>query len=210
MRAGADISHWNTVQSWVNVGKALDFVIIKATEGTRFTDPAFASRWKTLGELRKAGSIKKRGAYHFARFNVGPEAQVDHFVDVVERRGLGPDAILVLDVETVDGQSGKTVRNRFDDMVSRLRARRPKNMLWTYTGNWWLKAVGLTSATATPNMHRTGLWLAVYDDDPKARPKPQAGWSSVIAKQWTDHGLIPGVNAGVRSVDANSYFGTAF
>ena len=86
---GIDISGW---QKGIQLDKIdLDFVIIKATQGTTITSYSFADQ---ASQAFKLG--KKVGFYHYAGGG-GAEAEAKHFINVVKPY-LGK-AILVLDWE---------------------------------------------------------------------------------------------------------------
>lgn len=95
---GIDVSGW---QQGLQLDKApLDFVIMKATEGSGLTDKAFhdfAVQSTRLGLLQ--------GVYHFARPDLHPTkdgmiAEAEYFIKAVQNEGLLGKAILVLDWET--------------------------------------------------------------------------------------------------------------
>lgn len=63
-----DLSHHNASADFAGIRRAgAELVILKATEGTGYTDPTFRSRWKAA----KAAGLK-RSAYHFARPGTDP------------------------------------------------------------------------------------------------------------------------------------------
>tara|TARA_R110002126_G_scaffold291771_1_gene457527 strand:+ start:6450 stop:7121 length:672 start_codon:yes stop_codon:yes gene_type:complete len=89
---GVDISHWNEVSSWSKLKPNINFVIIKATQGSSYTDPKFNSYW----ESSKKNNIT-RGAYHFFQPGISAEKQFSNFKKNVKlsKGDLPP----VLDVE---------------------------------------------------------------------------------------------------------------
>lgn len=93
---GIDLSSYQPVLTSL---AGLDFAIIKATEGTSWTDPHFAASWKFL-------EGKRRGAYHFFHPGLSVEAQVALFIAVVARQGLRPGDILAMDAEISEGTDG--------------------------------------------------------------------------------------------------------
>jgi lysozyme len=76
----------------------ISFAMVKATEGTDFTDPEFARNWSEAAEM---GVF--RFAYHFFRPGLDPATQAEFFIDTVKAQGLGPGDNLVMDFETTDG-----------------------------------------------------------------------------------------------------------
>ena len=96
---GIDISGW---QKGIQLDKIdLDFVIIKATQGTTITSNSFADQ---ANQAFKLG--KKVGFYHYAGGG-GAEAEAKHFFNAVKPY-LGK-AILVLDWE---GEQNPNFGNR--------------------------------------------------------------------------------------------------
>lgn len=91
MLNGIDISSW---QDGINIAAltTTDFVIVKATQGTSYTDSTFK---KFVEAAILAG--KRVGAYHYAT-GAGYQAEADHFLSVVKPY-LGK-ILLALDWET--------------------------------------------------------------------------------------------------------------
>ena len=107
---GIDISHW---QQGINLTSVTcDFVIIKATQGTKYVDPCFQ---KFCAQAIPLG--KKIGLYHY--YGSGePETQAEHFLQTV-RSYIGK-AVLVLDWEVdqnPDFKKGPALPKRFLDYV---------------------------------------------------------------------------------------------
>ena len=69
-------------------------VILKATEGEKFTDRRFAEYWEEAGKRSYS-----RGAYHFFRSSRNPSKQAQHYISRVKLRHS--DLPPVLDVETM-------------------------------------------------------------------------------------------------------------
>lgn len=78
---GVDVSYYQGEIDWkVLEGEGIDFVFIKATEGSSHIDTKFLENWENSGETNL-----KRGAYHFFSFESAGEAQAEHFISVVPR-----------------------------------------------------------------------------------------------------------------------------
>ena len=60
---GPDVSHYQGVVDWNQVGGCCSFASSKATEGTTYTDPKFLVNRQGM----KAAGLKVRGLYHFGR-----------------------------------------------------------------------------------------------------------------------------------------------
>jgi GH25 family lysozyme M1 (1,4-beta-N-acetylmuramidase) len=78
---GFDISHHNRNVPWDELLREGNvFVMMKATEGTGFTDTAFLDNWREAG---RRGLV--RGAYHVMRYGPDTEAQITQFASVLEQ-----------------------------------------------------------------------------------------------------------------------------
>lgn len=95
---GYDISHHNKNIKWDKFN--VQFVYLKATQGTTFIDPKYNEYLNTA----KQYNIKV-GAYHFMDPKLSGEKQFNHFKSVVGKR---IDLIPVLDVE-VPGISNEDI-----------------------------------------------------------------------------------------------------
>ena len=96
---GIDLSHWQAGTYDFAAAKAagVKFVYHKATEGTTFTDPSYASRRQ---EVAAAGLIW--GGYHFAHTEDDPTAQAEFFLSVATPQA--GDLWPALDLEQNVGQ----------------------------------------------------------------------------------------------------------
>ena len=86
---GVDLSHHNTVTDWEQV--EADFIFLKATEGSTFTDSKYISY---RDKAQKHGIAV--GAYHFMTTSSSAKRQFQNFYRVV---GENIDLLPVLDVE---------------------------------------------------------------------------------------------------------------
>ncbi len=115
---GADISAYQGDIEWDVLSKKLDFVYIKATEGSSFTDEKFEYNWKN-----SRTTDLTVGAYHFFSYDSSGEAQAQHFIKTVGiTEGMLPPAI---DVEFYgdyikNPKSADEVKNDLKDMISAL------------------------------------------------------------------------------------------
>src|SRR5262249_18349804 len=94
---GIDVSHYQGTINWTNVANSgVSFVFCKATEGTTYTDPMFASYWPAI---KSHGMV--RGAYHCGHPGSDANAQAIFFVNTVQpEKG---DLQMALDLEVTDG-----------------------------------------------------------------------------------------------------------
>ena len=170
-------------------GKA--FAILKATDGTGFTDPAFAAGWVAAD---RAGVI--RGAYHYFRPAAPAAAQAEHFAAVVGALNAG-DLPPTLDLEERTGWSG-TMASRVEavtqclDRISQLFGRRPI----VYTSRSFMTEClgGSTALAASP------LWVVDYNRDP---PRVPTGWTNWTFWQHSETGQA----GGVQPIDLDRYRG---
>lgn len=172
-----DISHHNQGINLTKVNP--DGVICKATEGTAFHDPQFAT-------YMRAWAGKPRGAYHFLRMGPSAVLQARVFVEAVKPH---PDALLVADYEppTVGESYDKSVLVEFLAEVFRLTGKRP----WVYMN---LDATRSANFADVAKDH--DLWLARYPTASRVgwidKAKPSvAGWN-VVCWQYTEAGRVPG------------------
>lgn len=88
---GIDISHYNPEPDWNTLD--VDFVIMKATEGTSYVDPTFSSR---RANCRKAGIPV--GAYHYFLGNTDGKTEFNNFLRTV---GMEIDLRPAIDLERI-------------------------------------------------------------------------------------------------------------
>lgn len=109
---GIDISaHNGNIDFDEIVADSIDFVMIKATEGTNFKDSRFHDNYR---KARQAGLLI--GAYHFFRFDTDGKMQGLNFVHTI--RGKHFDFPLIIDVE----EWGNTKSTDTNLIVERLQA----------------------------------------------------------------------------------------
>lgn len=178
-----DLSHHNDVTDMAAVVRACPLVILKATQGTTFTDPTYAQR---VSQVRAVGGTA--GAYHFAE-GEDPAAEARAFLAVIVNPH--PD-VLGLDVEAA------------------ILTKQPGQFLVSWCLKWLLEVASHTGVAPHIYMDldtvngrnwsavasRFPLWLACY------RPTLPAvrWWPSVSIWQHTSIGRLPGV-AGALDLD---------
>ncbi|MBD5285076.1 MAG: hypothetical protein HDS29_02215 [Bacteroides sp.] len=110
---GLDLSAHNGIIDFRRLAAdSIDFVMLKATEGTTFQDPNFHRNYNSA---RDAG-IKAVGAYHFFRFDTDGEMQAMNFLNSLHGKTL--DLPAVIDIE----EWGNPGRISTSDIVARLEA----------------------------------------------------------------------------------------
>jgi lysozyme len=193
-----DLCHYDpnaNLQAAADAGVAA--VMLKATEGATFRDPAFAT---LLARAQDAGLLT--GAYHFGTA-ADPAAQLDNFITAVTAAagGFGQVAA-VLDVETNTPNPAETMHpDQAEQWAAGLRARTGCTP-FIYAGAYLREHGG---ATSRPNLASCPLWLAQYG----RHPQPLPGWTSWTLWQFTDGHLGPyaGTVPGIGRCDQSAFRG---
>ena len=188
---GVDVSVFQSGSiDWLAVERAGNgFAIAKATEGIGFVDQTFSHNWTQL-----AGSGLTRGAYHFARPDMGnsPQGEADFFLQTVQ-----PQAgdMLALDIEAGSGDLAgwaQAFLSRVHDELS----------YWPllYSSFSFLQDHGLL----TPALTASPLWLAWPDSN---GPLPSvAPWQAPTFQQYSQGSAAAGIPG---PVDLDRFFGDA-
>lgn len=189
MLKGCDISKWQGLVDFDQLKTALDFVIIRSSYGTGYTDQQFI---RNRDEARRVGLLT--GFYHYAYPNNNtPEAEAEWFVKVIGTPQK--NEILCLDFEEpYSDPVGWCLR--FLDRVSELMGGY-KPMLYI---NQALNNAQDWKLVVDANY---GLWLARWDYNATA-PAPVTDWPVVAMRQWSNHETFPGISV---VVDANTFYG---
>lgn len=215
MLKGIDISKWQGNPDQTRVRAAgYAFCIYKVTQGLTWIDPRFKDEWEEGGEL---GTI--RGVYHFGRFEVSAEKQVEFFVKTVEEQGVEfPDIPHSYDFETYGGTYDIQPRVAVSHGLRAVRHLRKiagvKPIV--YMPDWLFfqflrgyRKDGVYYAPAPEIMEfveEAWLWLADYSPTPRAMPWPVQPWGTPYTLwQKSGHGSVPGV---AGNCDLNEFPGT--
>lgn len=188
---GIDVSHHQNDAGPLNFAQVRasgrEFVVIKATEGTGYVDPALATNRRNS---HAAGLIV--GFYHFARLG-SPAAEAAWFARTVGP--LQPGEFIVLDYEPNPVPPGSAAWSKaWLDAARAALGVAPLIYMNSYTmgaDNW--------SGVARDY----GLWLAKYDHSTAA--SPTQWWPTEAMKQDNDKSLVVGVIGGV---DDDVFYGT--
>ncbi|HJZ59519.1 MAG TPA: glycoside hydrolase family 25 protein [Gemmataceae bacterium] len=188
---GIDISHWQGSINWTSVkNSGKRFAFCKATEGTTYTDPTFATNWAAM---KSVGLI--RGAYHFAHPGSDPITQADRFINTVHP--TSGDLQMMLDLEVTDGKTPSQVRSWTVSFINRIQSRTGRPGI-IYTGFYfWRDRAGNGSNLNCP------LFLAAYVSNPSAYVP--AAWPFYTFWQYTSSGTCPGVSG---NVDRDAFNGS--
>jgi lysozyme len=187
---------------WASSGKG--FAIIKATQGTSYTDAEFAANWAAL---KSAGVV--RGAYHFFDATVSGVDQANYFLKVVgtiEPGDLPPS----LDIECPvagesdclgNGSSGDApaaqITQAMNDFLTTVKTATGLTPIVYSYGSWFSD-----NGVDTTGLESYPLWLADYSGTSCFEvPTP---WTAATIWQYDSSGTVSGVN-----VDDDYFLGTA-
>ncbi|MBL7496094.1 glycoside hydrolase [Frankia sp. CNm7] len=185
---GASID-WNAVKAAGN-----SFAVIKATEGTTYTNPHFVA---DRAGAQAAGLVV--GAYHYAKPALPISTAVDqarHFLSKVGDTKTPGQLAPVLDLEITGGLSPADLTawaQAFLREVESLTGRPP--ILYTYR-SFWTDKIANTSALA-----KYPLWFAIYNENPDPGWLP-GGWQKWLIWQYTSSGSVPGISG---RADVNAF-----
>ncbi|KAF9922983.1 hypothetical protein BGZ65_009207 [Modicella reniformis] len=182
---GIDVSGYQPNVNWQQVkNNGIQFVYVKATEGTTYKNPSFNQQY--VGAPR-VGLI--RGAYHFARPDLSSGAvQANHFFSNGggwSRGGTTLPGAVDLEYNPYGpskcyGQSTGAMINwirDFSDTYKKMTGRPP--VIYTST-SWWELCTGNYGGFAAENP----LWIARYASSVGTLP---AGWQFHSFWQYTDN-----------------------
>lgn len=143
--------------------KGLDFVFVKITEGTSYTNPKWVGQRKTA---RDAGLAT--GFYHFVRSG-SMKAQADYFLSKVN--------LVAGDMLVLDWEDGAVSNGQKDSWIKYVQEQRPSHKVLLYCNvNFWLNR-------DTTSFAGDGLWIARYNGKP-GHPGIQHPWKF---HQYTNH-----------------------
>lgn len=182
---GIDISAHNGTVDFRQVSKAgIDFVILKACEGSRFRDPRFDENYRKAMDCRMYV-----GAYHFFRFDVDGVVQARNFMEAVDGKDLSVP--LVIDVEEYGNPiffSTEKVVRRLRDMIDELTVNEYPIMIYTNKDGYTKFVRG--------NFDDYPLWLCTFTNPPET-----IEWTMW---QYSHTGDVDGVDG---DVDLNVFYG---
>lgn len=203
---GLDLSHWNAnanIDFPVLKANGIDFVILKATEGTGFVDDTFEAKYKAA---LAAGLIVM--PYHFFRGNYSGSAQANHCVDTLRELGF-LDAIeyvpiIWADVESSDGVTQDQRRNRLLAFLQTVESLGFQGGVYS-SPYYWNSLIGLVGWVAN-----YWQWDAHWTS--AAQPTLPLGWSWDKCIVWQNgihpaHSWVEKVVGATGNVDHNYFFG---
>lgn len=145
------------------------FIIIKATEGKNYTDPAFMANFDAAV---KAGLLI--GIYHYARPDLGnsPELEAEEFVRLGVRKINPEGVVFILDYE------GSALNSKYGDWA--LRWCRRVEELTEKKPLVYTNKAGLNYVKECAE-NDNGLWLAYWDSE---FPKNTGAWNLTAMWQY--------------------------
>ncbi|WFU50708.1 GH25 family lysozyme [Sinorhizobium terangae] len=213
---GIDVSHWTGNIKFHNLAlQEVDFVYVKATQGTKFKDGMFGKYWADLGKLDGDKKVY-RGAYHFLTANDDVVEQANRFVEFLALHGgIGAgDMPPCLDLEwdrtstNPDRWAGQDAAKIIEKARTWLEIveQKTKRTPIIYTARSWWKSRKIDEKLLT-KLDRYHIWIADYSTSHKAVEKP-AIINGKTQKLWQfadDANVTTGYKSGL---DANIYYGT--
>lgn len=151
---GIDVSNNNGTINWSSQrSSGVRFAYVKASEGSTWTDPTFATNYKGA---RNAGVI--RGAYHFANpAGASGKTQADWFIN--HGGGWTADGYTLpgaLDVEgTCYGKSPTAMVGWITSFVEEYKLKEGRTPVIYTNRSWWQDCTGNSTA-----FHSSALWFA--------------------------------------------------
>lgn len=203
---GVDLSHWNGEVDFVALkNSGIDFVILKATEGTGWVDEKFNDYWQSAYNVGL--SIM---TYHFFRSQYGGSQQATHHRDTLINSGfLGTvnykSPVMWADVETSDGATVSQRQNRllaFHQTITGM-----KYQSGHYSSPYlWNSLIGNVSWAAD-----YAGWDAHWTS--ASEPVLPAGWTRASTRVWQygiypTHSWVAPVYGTPGAVDCNWFYGT--
>lgn len=185
---GIDLSHHNGRMDFERLSKAdtdVEFVYLKATEGTDYVDPEFVA---AATACRRYGI--PAGAYHFFRYDTDGELQALNFMQALRGRHFQlPPAIDVEDWGNPDGHATAKIVERLRALTEHLLSEGYTPVIYTNSDGYRRFIKG--------NFDHLPLWIASFDFPPLEDDPENSRWS---LWQYSHRGSVPGI---FSSVDLN-------
>lgn len=180
------------------------FALVKATEGTTYTNPYFSEQY---GGAKAAGLYA--AAYAFARPDANdPVQQADYLVANAQFADDGKTLPLMLDMEgPYDGISGydqcwnlstSAMTSWITAFVDEVRKATGKPMIIYTSASWWNTCTGGTSALSDQ-------WLDVASWTSASSPTMPSGWPAWTFWQYSGGSSTPGVSG---PADQDVFYGS--
>ncbi|WP_421897034.1 glycoside hydrolase family 25 protein [Marinoscillum sp.] len=188
---GCDLSHWDGNVDWHELKDSkVEFVFIKATQGSNYVDPMFEENWETS---KNYGFI--RGAYHFYQPGEDPKVQAAHFLSVVKHEK--GDIVPVLDIEISHGEHPDELTKNISIWIRTVKSAIGRYPIIYTDRAFWNKAIG-------QDFSYCPLWLAEWED--AHAPYLPNGWKDWAFWQFSESGSVEGVSVETK-VDLSHFNG---
>jgi lysozyme len=185
---GIDVSHYQDLIDWTQVAASgVRFAFAKATEGTGYIDPMYATN--LAGAAANGIAF---GAYHFARPDLHPNGAIteaDHFVDTAQ---IAPGNLLpVLDIERSGSLTPAAMTDWILAWLGEVTARTGvMPMVYTSPIGWSNRT---DDTTAIADAGYTMLWVAHWNVDAPTVPGNDWEGHGWTFWQYSDCGHVPGI-----------------
>lgn len=184
--------------NWAKVKKSgRDFAIVKATEGTSYTNPYFAGDWSGIAN---AGLV--RGTYHFARPAMPISTaldQADYFAQAIGNQKNTKNLPPILDLEVTGGLSPGELIIWTQTFLAEVQAQTGRiPMIYSYPAFWRDDMANTDALVAYP------LWIADYNGG--SAPTSIGGWPTWTLWQYTSSAHQSGIGGG--GVDMSRFNGS--
>ncbi len=181
------MSHHNGQIDWAAAAAAaVDFVLIKATEGWSWVDPRFE---ENAGNSR--GVIGLRGPYHFYSNAVRkPVSQARHFAETIA--GFEWELPPAVDIEDSSAPFRSREFREFLERVEDLTGVRPI----VYSARWYVHG---RTRRLNSYVNRYWQWVADYGDEMNA----PSDWANIVIWQYSAKGDGPAHGVAGEHVDLN-------
>eukprot|EP00697_Spironema_sp_BW2_P007426 gnl/Spiro4/21698_TR10623_c0_g1_i1.p1 gnl/Spiro4/21698_TR10623_c0_g1~~gnl/Spiro4/21698_TR10623_c0_g1_i1.p1 ORF type:complete len:282 (+),score=-3.59 gnl/Spiro4/21698_TR10623_c0_g1_i1:1149-1994(+) len=192
---GIDVYHNDGAVNWDAVQtdpQQITFAYIKATEGTGFNDPTFATN-----RTNALAAGLKVGAYHFYHPELSPVDQANFFTAAIT--ALQPNELppaLDFEPESLGGISTAQATADVNTFITTVQNALGVTPVIYTNYNSWVYVLGNPT-----NFTQYKLWVADYTN-----PLPElfGGWNDWAIWQFADKGLVAGIDNG-HSTDMNKY-----
>lgn len=179
--SGIDVSNY---QGWIDYTRVkeagIEIVYIKSSEGQYIVDAYFRTNYTNA----KANNLKV-GFYHFVRARTIEEGilEAEHFAKTIS--GTTSDCKLAMDFETFGDLTSDQVNEISLAFLRRVKELTGKEMV-VYSDTYSARTVfSQELASQYP------LWVAEYGVE---RPESNGKWNEWIGFQYTDRGIVEGIN----------------
>lgn len=185
---GIDVSNWQGNINFTQVrDDGIKIVYIKATQGTNYISPTFEASYRNAKE-----NGLKIGFYHYvtARSVLQAEAEAQFFASKISGKQI--DCKLAMDFEEFGNLSANQINTIGLAFIKKLEEITKKPVV-IYSNTYTARTIWNGEILNYP------LWVAEYG---VSRPQNNGKWNSYVGWQYTDAGIVNGING---YVDRNKF-----